>query len=420
MLRKFILLSGIALVLISVLFSACYKNSDIGFDIVPSKYLFDINIDTIAVEAYTHKADPIKIKGISTGLVASYTDPIFGDVNYSIISQMRSFNAITASKKDTCNYIEMFLDYDTIYSNASNLNQEQEIGIYRINQLFYDDSSYFSNIDTTAFNSQFIGKVKFNPSTIDDEKVIIGTDTLKKVMRIKLDSLFGDFLTKWNGTSFVKYFKGFYIKSLTTNSSIVSFNLLGDNSKVLLHYNKAGKDTIATYTFSNLCTRLNRIEHDFTKGSIVTDLINPDIQKDVVYLQGGAGLDVKIKIPYLDALKDNGPWIVNRAELILQAESESQTQESKYPAPSQVFVYAADTLKLDEYKYSSSSVNYYLGTDYSINQYKIDLTHIVEKIINGKEPNKGFKIKANDHNRVVLNSGKHTKPMKLILSITKP
>ena len=434
MFKQFIFPVFFSLILFLTSFSACNKTSDLGFDLIPEEFLFDPNaLDTFTVNAFTYKSDSVRTSGMSNMSLGTYTDPIFGNITASFISEMRPLSPLDKGTAPVFDSLVMYLHFDSLaYGNP---NTEKEINIFEIKQRLNLDSAYYNTFKYQDLETVLITTATFLPfevliDSIMDDTVKIKNPLYQKVV-IKLDSIFGkrifDDYDLWNGSLFVNYFNGFLFKpeSDPIDGSLSRFDLSGSNSEIIMYYHK-NDTTAANYTFSfkSNCTRISLTEHEYNAPGFLPDLENPGIIEDsVVYIQGMAGLETRIFLPYLDQLKNQGIFGVNRAELIIQAELEPLTFETLFPAPSQLLLYSINADGNYDYLQEYYTQQGYIGAQYNDGKYIFDITYLIQKIIKGDIENNGLVIKLqNDyfnHARAVLTSGKHSRPMKLSLSLTK-
>jgi hypothetical protein len=456
MYKKFIFLPAISLVLFSVLFSACNKTSDLGINLIPDKYILDLNSQTVIGEAYTYKYDPIIThvgnttgsSGYYYGIIGSINDPILGTLKSSFVTEMRPTGILSLETTAVYDSVVLFLQYDSTVVKDKYYGNDAisvTINISENTKKLSLDSNYYSNFDPGLFNAVLKTSKDFKPHQVFLKPIVYQGDTMRNTLAIKLDSLFGkrffDDAKVWNGNiTFSDYFKGLYISSNSSpiDASLSIFNLRNQYSRLSIYYKNSPTDTVLRrydFTFGNLCVNFNMYEHNFNAPGFLPDLDHPEATQDtVVYLQGLVGLKAKIRFPYLDKLKDEGSWIVNRAELVLQ--TGSNTIEDNFPVPPEVNLYTVEVkndkdslILLQEYTLTSTDTygnqsSQYLGAGYDSGRYIFDITFLVQKILNGKVPNRDFIIQIKNGvinpARVVLTSGNNSKPMKLVLSLTKP
>jgi hypothetical protein len=406
------------MMLVSAFFFSCSKKSDVGKIIIPSDYLLKPDAqDTFRVVARTYSVDSLSTSSITYGLLGSYIDPVFGEFKASFITEIMRTSTPNFTSSYTFDSVKLVLRYDTVYLNSS----EQEINIAELKESLIFDSTYYHNFDPTKVRQELIYKTKFTPNS----------DT---VLAVKLPYSFGLNIFnnandgyKWADTTFATFFHGFYIYSnpVVKDACIAAFNLFHTDTRLTLFYHN-NSDTISDtlrYSFpvGTYSTRFNMFQHKYSPD-IIANLNDPNAQ--VVYLQGGGGLNVNIELPDLDILKKQGLYAVNRAELVINADPYSLGDHNYYPTPKAAELYYRNDNGAMEFlsEYYTSDGNY-LYANYLDDQFVFDITYMVQKIIAGKKKNNGFVLTVKDSKtspaRIVLTSGKNSKPMKLKLTLTK-
>jgi hypothetical protein len=413
-------LSIISLIMLfSAFFFSCNKSSDAGINLVPKDYLIKTMAqDTFTVVAHTLRVDSIITSNATKGLLGSYLDPIFGEFKASFITEISPSLTPDFGTNPYIDSAVLYLRYDTIFGNKSVV---QELNISEITDRIRIDSSYYQNFDIKTLNPISVLNTTFKPIN-DYNRDSLLTIKLPRELAVKLFDV-----ATWSDTTFSTYFKGFLISSNSKaiDASIASFNLFHTKTRLSLFYHNSIDTLEFKFTInSNTCAHINLFDQKHNSSNFLPDLNNLNPPEDsVVYLQGGGGLKVKIQFPYLDKLKEQGVWGVNRAELVIKANPSTISTQNIFPAPKIVVLYSINDLGkqelLTEY-YTSSD---YLGALYNNDQYVFDITYVAQKILTGKQNNNGFILMLKDANtnptRIVLTSGKHSSPMKLALTLTK-
>ena len=118
---------------------------------------------------------------------------------------------------------------------------------------------------------------------------------------------------------FLNFFKGIYIKSTSENDGMMGFSLNSALSGLTVYYHKG--DSIKNfYTFATNqnTAKTTHVVTDFSP-EVDASFDNPSIGDSILYLQGLAGPNIKIDIPYAETL---GNKIINKAELIFTVSSD--------------------------------------------------------------------------------------------------
>ncbi|MEN8120092.1 MAG: DUF4270 family protein [Bacteroidota bacterium] len=423
---------AVILMLASAFFFGCNKSADAGIGIIPEDKLIHLeSSDTIDIEAYTYPIDSIVTSNVSSVLLGSYDDPVFGKVKAGFVIQITPGATSGFGANPVADSIVLSLRYasDSLIPQYGEQGATMNFIAQEINTQLYRDSSYYNTYKPEWLNlSDELVNTTFIPEDGRNDTVVLD---------VPLNQAFGqkiiDNYEFWHDdveptdTSFYDFFQGMYIKSndIPYNGSISTFSILDNYSKAVLYYHNDDDTLELSFSISQYSTRFNMYSHLHDAPGFLPDLNNPgEVQDSVVYMQGMGGLKVKIEIPGLDELKKSGLWGVNRAELVLPVvEDKLLTYENEYPVPLKANILGVTNEGglqfLDDYLGETG----YLGVNYSDNKYIFDITYRVQQILSGSIENNGFFLfPGTDYinpSRVVLTGPEHSNRMKLILSLRK-
>lgn len=224
------------------------------------------------------------------------------------------------------------------------------------------------------------------------------------VIKINLDltyaeSILHDTANLKNNEVFQAKYKGYYIAANLqsgTEGAIYRANLDDDLSGLYLHYKtgSASTDTIIDFKFSftgSTAARYNTVK--FTpKQSLKDQFLDSTKGATDLYLKGMGMAKVKLQIPFLKNYSDSFKIAVNRAELILNAESLAGT--GFYAAPPKLTLLSIDSLSRETYAQDllNTTDNFrYDGTyDETAKRYVFNLAREAQLIFEGKKKNRGF------------------------------
>lgn len=234
--RTFIILSLVALLW------SCKKEPDLlGLDLVPESDLLNHDfIDTITIQAYTVREDSVRTDELTTNLLGSIADPIFGTTTASIYTQFRLPSThIDFGTNPVVDSLILTLPYKGIYGDSMAV---QNIKVYELSDTLSKDTSYYQ-FNTVNVNNEVIGQATFIPNTWKFDSV--NGVKIYPHMRIALTQAFAnkilsaDSLTLSANDKFLRVFKGLYLTSekatspgtgsimyLDLNNSVVNFNVL--------------------------------------------------------------------------------------------------------------------------------------------------------------------------------------------------
>jgi len=421
----------VTLMLVSAFFFGCNKSADSGIGIIPKDELIVLeSSDTIDIEAYTYPVDSIVTSNVSSVLLGSYDDPIFGKVQAGFVMQITPGATSGFGAGAKADSMILFLRYasDSLVPIYGEMRETMDFIAHEVTTKLYNDSNYYSTYKPEWLN---LGDELANTTFIPEDG---RKDTV--TLDIHLNETFAQRIIRdyeeWHDdveptdTSFYDYFKGMYVKSndIPYNGSISTFSILDGFSKVVLYYHNDDDTLELSFSISQFSARFNMFSHEHDAPGFLPDLENPEATQDsVVYLQGTGGSKVKIKIPGLDEIKKSGLWGVNRAELVLPVEDSTLTFEDEYLAPQKANIFGITDEEglqfLDDYVSDAG----YIGVNYDENKYIFDITYRVQQIFSGSIENNGFFIFPTNNyinpSRVVLTGPKHSNRMKLILTKRK-
>ena len=337
-------------------FTSCDKPTiNFGSSFITNNNTSVVVVDTVTLALSTVSQDSFPTAGTGAQLIGRYQDPYFGIITSESFLQI-GLPAIIPPVSNQAGFDSISL-------------------ILRLNKTFYGDTTTtmrfnVSQLDTpitlpapyvqsTFFNNSFI---PFNPIPWGSSVVTISPTALhtsqnfQDSVKIRLPDSIGlkllDLMqfrsdTVTNLNSFLSYFKGVCIYPDASSSGVIyGFR---DTAFVKLYYHEPG--TVTNYTYAifpfNVKThQFNNISFDRT-GTQLANINNPIYNvpntsthelpasataDSSVYLQGGTGLQVKIRFPYLSNLLQLPDYVgILRAELILQPKAGTYTPELALP-----------------------------------------------------------------------------------------
>ncbi|HCQ29292.1 MAG TPA: hypothetical protein DIU39_03335 [Flavobacteriales bacterium] len=396
-----------------ILLGGCKKKGNIvpAFDNPPVGLNYT---DTISLKLETLTDDSVLSSIAAYNLLGKYNDPVFGITQAGFYTQVRlTGNSVDFGTNVVLDSVILALDYQSLYGSETDpLN----IKVYEISDDLYPDSSYYSNHYLNILSE--IASYTFVPAINDS--VSVGGEKTTPHLRIPLSSAFGQKLLNAGGTTdlenndnFLEFMKGLYVAMDSSQTfaqgtgSIVSFDLLSAVSGLTIYYTNTDSAQQYQYTFvvNSECAKYNVFNHDYT-GTEVEQAFNQTEIFDTAYnyLQGAAGLQVKINFPYIESLK-NQNLLINKVELVIPVEN---NKIGNYPVPDNITVSKLnENGELEFLPDFLEGVTYFGGNYDEINQeYVLNISRHVQELINGKENDYGLLVKVSGAsiypNRVVL------------------
>jgi len=423
----------LSVLILYIFISGCKKeSSSIGRHIQPpgdiTKTLFS---DTTTLRAFTLADDSITTNNRALSLLGSYNDPVFGLSTASFITQFNLSSNISFGNNPVADSIVIYLRFhSSIYPKSVNISVPQNVSVFKLIKQIYKDSTYYSNKNVSQYYDS-------TASSLDSTFSFNATDSvlvirLKKAIADTFLHMSSTGLT--NNSQFVSnYFRGLFFKTsnAVAGNAIFYFNLLSDTTKMTLYYRNSD-DTLKhnfNFVINSNCSRINLFHHNYTNSVFYSRTTHVDtLQQDsVVYLQSMCGVKVKVSFPFIkDYFKRIGPIAINKAELIIN-QSTYDITASSYFIPGQLVALMPSVTTTQGYSYlpdyiastASFDGSYYSNTK----SYNFNITMYIQRLIDNKYSNSGIllfsTLNRTSANRVVLNSGKNSNRMKLLITYTK-
>ena len=412
--EKRLTMAAIFLLIGLITISSCKKvESDLGVDILPSSDQLGLEVDTFELNSYSSLEDSLRSDEFSSNMLGSYNDETFGKTKASIYTQVRlsvipSFtdlsNTVVDSVVLSLNIVDFYGEHD-----------DQTFEVYEITEDIYRDSNYYTNTDKTNSGINLV-KPGFETfaASLTNSPVIDG-EALDPQMRIRLNETFGDMILNSDSLTtdaiFAEYFKGLFI---TVNNpvqsygqgGIYSFDMENDETKVTIYYHNSTDTTKFEMPINDKCARFTSMEHDYTGTKIEQQLADSTLGNEYYYVQAGQGLIGNLMIPSLLNLTNDGPVIINRAELYLPVQYYSA---SAYSPPTRTLAYGLnDENEIYTMPDFNLGVSIY-GGNYNDEKkaYVFNIIRYIQDVVNGTVMNNPIRI---------LPTGSVVTPHQVILS----
>tara|TARA_B100000780_G_scaffold276217_1_gene244396 strand:- start:69 stop:1427 length:1359 start_codon:yes stop_codon:yes gene_type:complete len=439
-LRNFLFLVVGLLTTISF-FSSCDKDNEFGIEINPdSNTLGAIYSDTFSIHTFSVISDSIRTDELNgPSPLGNYIDPVFGEVNASIITQIRleqqsySFIPDNGDINDiVIDSVVLYLAIDGYYGDI----EEQEFKVEILDEDIFKDSTYHNttNIITKTEDVSKGLSIESNPlfpgyfsgSLVD--KAILGIPLdIEKFARPIVNESGNSTLDGNDGDDeFLTFFKGIKISS-GSNGGLYYINLLNSFSRIRLFYRDTSglsseHDTLDfDFNINSNCAYFHKVAHDYT-GTEIENVINqPSLGQNQFFIQTLGGINGRITIPGFDSLIAK-PVIINKAEIILPFEDYLYDD---YPSPSSLFISRKNIE--GGYEFLPDLFEGSLGGVFNVvnKNYTFNITRHLNEVVSEKAINDTIKIFPNGNgitaNRVVLNGMNSAKKdkAKVIISYTK-
>jgi hypothetical protein len=312
--------------------------------------------------------------------LGSYNDPIFGFTKASFVCQARisSNNVNIDSAVNVFRSLELHLKYSSSYGEQAD---NQTIKVYRLLKDISIDSTYYENFSLLPTDYVLLAEAPL---------VFNATDSLIKITLP--ESLYQEFKNSSptpnfvDNTTFLAFFKGFYIttENVSSGGCIFNINVLADESRMVLNYN----DTSEYYfNINSKSAIINMFEHDYSTASTELQTVLADTTQlyDNCYVQSLGGLKTKLFFPELETLLDSTNVAINKAQLVITVNT-SLSGTMFAPPPKLTLVAILESGKYDfisDYKLNSS----FFGGSYNSSTYTyiFNIPFHLQELVNGNE-----------------------------------
>lgn len=319
-------------------------------------------LDTMKVNVSTVLIDSFATSGYNKIVVGNHHDEYLGDISSTSYITFGLENTLPDVDDSTrfdslVLYIKCNGDYmgdSTIHPtlNVYRLKEDVELG---------ENSSYYYNIDNFDYYDEPIGSATINPRPGKKGSYYIHLpDSLGKVFLSEMVDNSDNFEST---TMFLKYFKGIALKC-DENSSGLSLGFYGlmsssstatDDDKIeeiqiRLYYTLDNEEEASYYAFSP--DDSDKIFTSFTtdrSSSMFSSLIGegnklPSSETDnMVAMQCGAGIGIKIDIPGIDELYSLNPQNLEILDANLIIHPAPGTYDDENPLPDTLYLYWSDS-----------------------------------------------------------------------------
>jgi len=410
-------------ILFAVLTSGCKKDFEkIGLGLQPEQDNLKVQFcDTTTVIAYSVLVDSVNTSGLTSNLLGSIMDPVFGLSTASIYTQFKLTTAAPDfGENPVLDSLILCLSTDEAYGDTTT---QQTIRIFELDESMSFDTAYYSNYEIPNTGVELANHTYFpEPNT----SVIVGEDTLDPHINIKMSDfstelgekiLNADSTNLSSNTDFVEFFKGFYITvdDVTEGGAIVFYKLTSAVTRMKLYYQNDENDSLSyELLVSTYSARFNHYEHNSyldASPEFQEQVINGDtsLGESLLYLQPMSGVKTKIIFPYLQNWLDSGSIFINQARLWLKP-AETETE---YDLPTTLAL-----IKINEEGEGEFIIDQYEGESYFGGNY--DSTYSGYNFRISRHIQKQLSDNAEKNELNLLVSGGSTKVNRLLISGTEP
>lgn len=390
-----------SILLILALFSCKKDPYEIGIDLLPpSDTLNVLTTDTCTVMAFSVGQDSIRTDEATSLALGCMLDPVFGKTSASFYTQLRlSSEGADFGKNPVLDSLVLCLYYNGYYGDTTT---QQNVKVYELNQDLNIDSGYFSNQTATTY-SNLIANLNFVPHPTDS--VSVNGKKLRAHLRINLSRLNNYLGNKLlyapasvlaDNSSFLTFMKGLYLEASPVGykGALLNFST-GDGSSRMTAYFHDGNDPAndsLSYDFllNDQCARFTHIDHHGyldASPELKRQILSHDSAQGAnqLFLQGLAGVRIKVKFPYMKTFGKGKVVAINDAVLMFK-NPDSDTTLS--PPPSLNLVRQDSIGRIAFLSDENEGTSYFGGTyNKSTRTYFFRITKHIQKVILGRYTN---------------------------------
>jgi len=309
---------------------SCTKPTAFGADLLDDQLAEYDYTDTLTLQCTVLPEDSLVTSDRSSTagifLCGQLNDPVFGRSQSDLYALIRMQDLSPIFKNAKIDSIVMYVRYAAggFYGDTSAMASMQTLQVHRLatGSGLRWDRDYYSNESLPV--DELLGEATFVPNPYESLPLPFDTLTKGAYVRIPLSNSFGqelldlDSLTLTSDTMFWGKLRGFRIsaQSMATPGTMMAFDLNNTTFSRVRLYFKYDQDTITSsrlfeFSFAG-GNKFMHFTHDYT-GKRVAPYIG-QVAEDLLFVQGMAGLRLKVEIPYVHLLDDIA---VNKAEMEL-------------------------------------------------------------------------------------------------------
>lgn len=320
-------------VLVLVIVASCKKEpEEIGLNLVQGEELGLEYDTTINIAGRSEMVDSVKTDELTTQLLGSLYDPVFGITTASIYTQLAlSINDPDFGDSPQLDSVVLSLQYTGYYGDTIT---EQNFRVYELTEPVIMDSNYYSD-QALEYNNLEIASQTIAPKPTDS--VTIDTNTYTAHLRIPLSEEFGNKLLSLpesvldNTEAFQNEILGLYVTADPAaspgNGALLYFSLTGAMSKVTVYFDQGDE---YDFDINENCARFVNYDHnDYFEASsqLKAQLFDENPATDKAYLQSTGGIRTRITFPDIENWRQNGSYAINEAILVLSVDNPDEVYE---------------------------------------------------------------------------------------------
>ena len=383
------------LLLILALFSCKKDPYQIGIDLLPPTDTLNVrSTDTCTVQAFSMIQDSMRTDKSPSMIMGSMIDPVFGKITSSFYAQLRlQTEGVNFGIHPVLDSLVLMLFYNGYYGDTLT---RQNVKVYEISQEFVYDSVFFSNRKLNTYPT-LLADQDYKPNITDS--VSVGGTRVAAHLRInlsKLSNYLGNKIlqapasTLASNSTFVKFMKGLYLQSTPVNGkgALLNYSIANGLSKLVVYYHN-GDDPADDSLHYDLqinesSARFTHIDHNGyldASTELKQQILNHDSARGAkqMYLQGMAGVKIKLKFPFMKNFGLGKTVAINEAILELK----NLETDTTYTPPPTLDIIRQDSIGRIGYLVDENEGSGYFGGTYnkSSRSYYFRITQHLQKVI---------------------------------------
>lgn len=314
---------------------SCNENSEIGVD-----FFEDGDLEVLYTDSLTLKVSTVTFDSLITStpvrlLVGNHADSKLGTLTAKSFFQLTPEQTYSLDKDKTSygrTVLKLTYDaysyYDTLMSNT--------FSVHPVTETILLDEGYLYNNQSFAYSTTALGTVTFTPTpnrsdTLDIPLLDSFGQELFELIKTEADQVS-------TSEKFLAYLKGLVIvPSGGQNGAIIGFSsaqlviYYSDNTTVPSTEDRLSFSIGSNISFNQVITdRSTTLLHELSTRSAGIESSKTD---NTAYIQGGAGLGLRVEIPYVkDLLLRNSNIIISYAQLEMVPVQGSYNSNTALPA----------------------------------------------------------------------------------------
>jgi hypothetical protein len=313
---------------------SCNKDPyEIGFDLLPPSDTLNVRTtDTCTVEAFSMIQDSVRSDKVSSLVLGSVLDPVFGKLTVGFYSQvLLSYEEAEFGTNPVLDSLVLVLFYNGHYGDTLT---RQNVKVYEVSDNLHYDSLYFTNHKIASYPTA-LADMDFVPN-LHDSVPVYGVKQAPhlRINLSKLSNYFGNKILQApasalaSNLAFIKFVKGLYVTAspVSSNGALLNFNIASGNTKMVVYFHNGNDPANDSLHFdlmlSQASARFIKTDHNGyldASQDLKRQILNHDSAQGVnkLFLQGMGGVKIKLKFPYMKNFSQGQIIAVNDAILQL-------------------------------------------------------------------------------------------------------